>query len=481
MHEMPGQAHMKKWKCKGMNRFFAAITPELIVYAAILIVTLIGFIKCILPVARTTRGLNVAVKKLEESTGTETTALWHDEAFVGKRLEATWQKFLMTEEEMEKRGLTCPVEDYINTRTVTKIPGNASLSELIPSLLTSLGILGTFIGLTRGLTGLDMTDANTLMNGIPILLDGMKAAFGTSVLGISCSLIFSMLNRALQGNSYRAIDSFIEVFTKKTGHKALDPDYQMVVQSNDRNKMLGSVTTGLEETVTGTVRGIMTETLNPLTEALEKHIQSAKAVETITEDTARLQKMTEEICNNYQSFLEQLKGSQIKNEEVTEGMMQTLNVLVNNVDAQNSMMQTLNDSQQDLIRAIRENQKSTSQNMERMVSAQITATNDLAEAGETIRDAGDKLAASYDKFVSVTAMNLNGSLKTFTDSLMAMNAVINQKTAEIEVERINTADQLKEIKHLLTRLVQQTGSSSEQNKNSPATKAGRKEDRKETA
>ncbi len=464
-----------------MNHFFAALTPDHIVYAAIIIVTLIGFLKCIFPVARTTRGLNMAAKKLEESTGKEISSLWHDEAFVGRRLKATWQKFLMTEDEMEKRGLACPVEDYINTRTVTKIPGNASLSELIPSLLTSLGILGTFIGLTRGLTGLDMTDANTLMNGIPILLDGMKAAFGTSVMGISCSLVFSMLNRALQGNSYRAIDNFIEVFTNKSGHKALDADYQMVVQSNDRNKMLNSVTTGLEETVTGTVRGIMTETMDPLTEALEKHIQSAKAIETITEDTARLQKMTEEICNNYQNFLDQLRDSQTKNNEFSEASMKTLHVLVNNMDAQNSMMQALSTSQQDLIRAIKENQESGIQNTQRMVAAQITATNDLAEAGETIRDAGDTLAASYEKFVSATAANLNGSLKTFSDSMMAMNAMMNQKMAEGEVERINTADQLKEIKQLLTRLVQQTGSSSGQDNHSPAAKTGKEEDRKENA
>ncbi len=425
--------------------------------------------------------MNTAAKKLEESTGKEIFSLWHDEAFVGKRLKATWQKFLLTEDEMEKRGLACPVEDYINTRTVTKIPGNASLSELIPSLLTSLGILGTFIGLTRGLTGLDMTDANTLMNGIPILLDGMKAAFGTSVMGISCSLVFSMLNRALQGNSYRAIDNFIEVFTKKSGHKALDADYQMVVQSNDRNKMLNTVTTGLEETVTGTVRGIMTETMDPLTEALDKHIQSAKAIETITEDTARLQKMTEEICSNYQTFLEQLKESHTKNDEFTEASMKTLNALVNNVDAQNSMMQALNASQQDLIRAIKENQESGNHNTERMIAAQITATSDLADAGETIRDAGDKLAASYEKFVSATAMNLNGSLKTFSDSMMAMNAMINQKMAESEVERINTADQLNEIKHLLSCLVSQMGSSSGQSSQSLAPKTGKEEDRKETA
>lgn len=378
-----------------MGQLFAGFRPDLLVYAAIGIVTLIGFWKCILPALQTTRGLNKAIRKLEESAGGETTALWHDEAFVGKSLQATWQKYLLTEDEMEKRGLACPVEDYINTRTVTKIPGNASLSELIPSLLTSLGILGTFIGLTRGLTGLDMTDANTLMNGIPILLDGMKAAFGTSVAGISCSLIFSMLNRALQGNSYHAIDNFIEVFTLKSGKKALDSDYQMVLQSNDRNRMLDTVTAGLPQTVTDTVRSIVTGTLDPIAEAMQKHIASAKAIETIAEDAVRIQKMMDGICSSYQAFLDRLQEKETKNEAFAEASLKALNAMKN-----------------------------------------------------------------YESVVSATAINLNGSLKTFSDSMTALNAVINQKMSESEVERTHTAEQLEEIKQLLARLAQKQAASS---------------------
>ena len=458
---------------------FSGFSPDLLVYAAIGIVTLIGLIKCILPVLSTTKGLNTAVRKLEESTGKETTVLWHDETFVGKVLKPTWQKFLLTEDEMEKRGLACPVEDYINTRTVTKIPGNASLSELIPSLLTSLGILGTFIGLTRGLTGLDMTDANTLMNGIPILLDGMKAAFGTSVAGISCSLIFSMLNRALQGNSYKAIDSFIEVFTLKSGHKALDTDYQMVLQSNDRNKMLNSVTTGLGETITGTVRGIMSETVDPIAAAMEKHVQSAKAIVTMTEDTARLQEMTGEICRNYQTLLASFKEREAKTGEFAETSIQALETMKANADAQIGMMQQLNDSQQALIKAIREYQESGTKNTEQIMSAQSAATSNLTEAGETIREAGEKLAVSYEKFVSTTSIQLNGTLKTFSDSMMTMNAMLNQKMAESEGEKTNTAEQLGEIKQLLSRIARQMASDTI--RKTTVTKAEMQEGGKESA
>ena len=92
--------------------------------------------------------------------------------------------------------------------------GNATLAELIPNLLTSLGILGTFMGLSRGLSSLNFADSAQLIQGIPDLLSGMRFAFGTSVAGISCSLVFNMLNRISQGSSYRAIDDFVTSFTQ---------------------------------------------------------------------------------------------------------------------------------------------------------------------------------------------------------------------------------------------------------------------------
>ena len=74
---------------------------------------------------------------------------------MGRRLKGCWLRFLQNAEQLDCRGLPCNVEDYINDDTVTHGPGNATLAELIPSLLTSLGILGTFMGMTSGLSGLD--------------------------------------------------------------------------------------------------------------------------------------------------------------------------------------------------------------------------------------------------------------------------------------------------------------------------------------
>jgi hypothetical protein len=486
-----------------MKQITSIPLPDLLVYIAIAVVTLIGILKCILPVADTTRGLNRAIKKLQESTDRN---VWHDDLFVGERLKVTWQKFLQTEDEMEKRGLSCPVEDYINTRTVTKIPGNASLSELIPSLLTSLGILGTFIGLTRGLTGLDMKDANTLMNGIPVLLDGMKAAFVTSLAGISCSLIFSMTNRIIQGNSYRAIDQFILVFSENTEHKALDMDYQIVLQGNDRNRMLSSVTTGISDTISVVVRDVVSEAVTPVTEAMEQYMraaavqqtetlqatvtsfvknmgdtfgnefatigktiteinrqkdvsaqtlrQSAEAAEQIQEQTIRMKAMTDEMIQSYDVFLKSVQIRSAEDEQFASASLAALDALKQSAEDQAALLQKMDTAQQDLNNAIHTYQQASARWAEQAANAQQAAATDLAGAGETIRTAGEKLAVSYEKFVSSTSGSLNGTLRTFSDSMMTLTALINQKTAESEIREASTVDQLGEIQRLLARLAQ---------------------------
>lgn len=58
---------------------------------------------------------------------------------------------------------------------------------ITPSSLTTMGILGTFIGI---LLGLAQFDVNQIEKSVPALLDGMKLAFTTSITGIGTSLIY---------------------------------------------------------------------------------------------------------------------------------------------------------------------------------------------------------------------------------------------------------------------------------------------------
>lgn len=69
-----------------------------------------------------------------------------------------------------------------------KLIENRRWIESLPTLISTLGVLGTFLGITIGLIGFNSED---LDNSIPALLDGLKTAFFTSLAGMISSLILS--------------------------------------------------------------------------------------------------------------------------------------------------------------------------------------------------------------------------------------------------------------------------------------------------
>ncbi len=256
-----------------------AILPGLadyVVYGAIAVVTLIGLFKCLIPLWRTTSALRRAIVRLQQNAGKQLDKpVWQEARFVGKRLKGCWLRFLQNAEQLDRRGLPTNVEDYINDDTVTHGPGNAGLAELIPNLLTSLGILGTFMGLSRGLSSLNFADSTQLIQGIPDLLSGMRFAFGTSVAGISCSLIFNMLNRISQGSSYRAIDDFVTSFTQLAMSRPLDNDVQLIIQNQDRNYMLQGINDTLVERLADNVGRSITRAMTPVSDSMDRFIIGA--------------------------------------------------------------------------------------------------------------------------------------------------------------------------------------------------------------
>lgn len=255
-----------------------AFLPDLadyIVYAAIVIVTMIGFFKCLIPLWTTSSALRRAIKRLQEHAGEPGKPVWQEAGFMGKRMKGSWLRFLQNAEQLDRRGLPTNVEDYINDDTVTHSHGNATLAELIPNLLTSLGILGTFMGLSRGLSSLNFADASQLISGIPDLLSGMRFAFGTSVAGISCSLVFNMLNRISQGSSYRAIDDFVSSFTQLAMSRPLDNDVQLICQNQDRNHMLQGINDTLADRLAENVGLAITRAMEPVAGTMDRFIVGA--------------------------------------------------------------------------------------------------------------------------------------------------------------------------------------------------------------
>ena len=259
-----------------MNEILANLTAnliDLVIYGAIALVVMTGFVKCIFPTRSLGRCLRRGVRHLEVMTIKEgTRPVWQDTLFLGRTLQNAWRRFLVNAEQLDSRGINCDVEDYINDDTVIYEHGHTQLAEVIPGILTSLGILGTFIGLVRGLGALDLSDATNTMSSISEMIGGMTFAFGTSIAGIACSLTFNIFNRAAVGSTQRAVDEFQEAFTEFVMQQPLSDNVQAICQQEDRAAFLRHAVNELSNRMGEGLSGAMERSMVPIVQSMNQFI-----------------------------------------------------------------------------------------------------------------------------------------------------------------------------------------------------------------
>ena len=251
----------------------AGSLADVLVYAAIAVITVVGFIKCIFPSRSCARLLRRAVRRLEVMTlHPGETPVWQDPLFLGRPMQTAWRRFLVNAEQLDTRGINCDVEDYINDDTVIYAHSHTQLGDVIPGILTSLGILGTFIGLVRGLGALNLTSAENTMSGISDMISGMNFAFGTSIAGCACSLLFNILNRAGIGSVQNALDAFYEAFTEFVMQRPLSDNVQAICQQEDQAAFLRHAVGELGKTMTEGVTEAVNRSMAPVTQSVSRYI-----------------------------------------------------------------------------------------------------------------------------------------------------------------------------------------------------------------
>lgn len=75
--------------------------------------------------------------------------------------------------------------------------GGATFVRSAPTALTSIGILGTFVGIFLGLLDFNVKDLDA---SVPGLLEGLTIAFITSIVGVSLAVAFKLIQSLWPGN-----------------------------------------------------------------------------------------------------------------------------------------------------------------------------------------------------------------------------------------------------------------------------------------
>lgn len=245
---------------------------DIVVYAIIIVVFIVGLILCIAPVIDTRNRLRRAIRDLR--AGDKSKRSWQENNFLGRgSLLAHWSAYmnnLFFADGVYHNASN--VEDFINEDTVIYGPGRSAFADAVPSLLVSLGFLGTLIGLARGLAGFDMTDFDSVQNSITTLIPGMKYAFVTSIFGVVGSVSFTMITRAVYGSAENTIKTFYGALRRNAGVLSVDPLTQVAIYQQEQTALIQTMAKDLNGTFTDNIAQIMQETVEPLQQSLQNFI-----------------------------------------------------------------------------------------------------------------------------------------------------------------------------------------------------------------
>ena len=154
------------------------------------------------------------------------------EKFSGKvKLTEAWQEFedsLITRERGENQSVAYKTDEaslFFSEDRLLEQHLNLRFWNSVPALLVGFGILGTFVGLVRGLipfSGINFTQTEEIRSAIQILLSGVSTAFVTSVWGMLTSLVFNGMEKWRIGrvsqaiaNLQRALDQLFTLTTQE--------------------------------------------------------------------------------------------------------------------------------------------------------------------------------------------------------------------------------------------------------------------------
>lgn len=143
---------------------------------------------------KTLKSLKVKIKESQEDiTRAELNTLFSEEDSQSKYVEQ-WKRYYKSSSETA-RNERINVKPFFDVEVLERIINSSKTLTMGAGIHTSMGVIGTFIGLTYGLSNLSLDSAQELQSGINTLISGMSTAFVTSIVGILLSILWMFIDR----------------------------------------------------------------------------------------------------------------------------------------------------------------------------------------------------------------------------------------------------------------------------------------------
>ena len=318
------------------------LSLDTLIYLAIFIVFVTALMRCIYPLtcmaARLRRAARIIVMESKQNKEKKS---WNDLHFLGDKLQGTWTDFLQNAELRDAHGSSCDVTQYINEDTVIYAAGGTRLAEIAPGIFTSLGILGTFLGLVMGLSGLTLSAANTgaLLSAMEKLIAGMSTAFLTSIVGVVASIVFNLLYNHHINKCEKAIDRFCDVFGLYAMPKPVSEDTAMLTLQQEQTLYMRQAVEEIGQKMAVQMEQSILRAMLPVQRSMDNFILAATQAQVEGVDRIAqvfVQRMNAALGNEFEHLRQVLRETGMEQQKTqqemraaTEAIMQMTQDVVN--------------------------------------------------------------------------------------------------------------------------------------------------------
>ncbi|MDX8335213.1 anti-phage ZorAB system protein ZorA [Candidatus Cetobacterium colombiensis] len=373
---------------------------------------------------------------------------WVDENLEDSPIKRQWKNF--RDSLAEKYRMIDP-DFFFNFDILYRDEISYRLFSYIPQILLGAGMLGTFYGLSLGLSSLDLSTMNSIQDGVGELLSGVKTAFYTSLFGLVFSLLlsffyglyFSSIEKMIVKIKNKSIDFISKSPEKNPMDKIIDALDGIKSSNNDMAKNLSSQIGIMSENIKTSISGISesfgADFRENLTTSLDKifnenfitnlNLSLNQISEVFLENSKKMVEFKDEVQNSidqlsglkdsYVDVLKETSSLKLEFNETMESINSNLQTISTEVDGVSEKYKEISSNLGNILESIVTSQDNSIQLLEENKNVMKVATT-LLENSKNILDAEksvQELWNSYEDTFKEINNNLSENLDTYKISL----------------------------------------------------------------
>lgn len=304
----------------------------------------------------------------------------------------------------------------------------------VSNVLTALGILGTFVGVCIGLYYFDV---NNIQESIPNLLNGLKTAFITSVVG----MFFSILHRVFPPDISNNSDSAGEVVTIETLAQLQKDSNQ--IQESIRDSLTGdgdsTLLTQIQKlrTTFSDKQDVLIDEFKTFAEKMTKHNMDAltEAIQGLITDFN--EKITEQFGENFKELnraVEKLVTWQERYKQQVELMIQQLDLSTKSIHESEKSLEKISNNSQSLI--------GLSSQLEKSISVLTMDLDTFAGLAETAKQSFPIIESNIEQLTTNFSDQIKKAIQTLNSQTEFQQQALENQTSNILKTQENVFDQL---------------------------------------